>query len=516
MFNNNSRLRNVVFSSAFGVIEQIVFYIVSFIYRTVFIYVLSQSYLGITGLFTNVLQVFSLAELGIGTVISYRLYAPVKEKNIKKCAAYICFFKHVYLVIALVVFIISICFYPFLFDVIKNTNEIPMDVNLRTIYWLFVFQSVFSYLFVYWQSILNADQKNYILSIGNVISNVFNNVIRITLLLLFSNYTLVVIVGVVLDLFYNIAVSIYIKSKYRLIAIEKNNLLDRQEKIQIFKDTGALMCHRIGFIVANATDSIILSKYVGISVLGMYSNYSLIMAALDKIMNKLLGNFVSTIGNLSLDINGCELKKKYYDLLFVNLWLASLCAICFYVLVNPFIELWVGETYLLNTTVIAVLSLYIFLNSSRIINSVFVNATGMFVKDKARPLIEAALNLFLSIYFVREIGLAGVFLGSIASIVLTVWWREAIILYKNVFPGSPFEYYSYYIKWLFLTCFLGELAFETLNYLEVSIFMWLLKLGLVFVGVNSIYIVLFRNTNEFKECITVLEKISKNIRKVTL
>ncbi|SFT54014.1 Membrane protein involved in the export of O-antigen and teichoic acid [Selenomonas sp. GACV-9] len=509
MFNKRSKLRNIILSSSAGVAEQLVFYITSFAYRTVFIFILSQNYLGINGLFTNVLQIFSLAELGIGSVITYKLYSPIKENNVQKCAEYLYFYKYVYMLIAGIVLLLSICFYPFLFDVIKDTSEVPGDVDLRYLYWIFVAQNVVSYLFVYWQAMLLADQKGYMLSSLNMISNVAQNLLKIFVLWLYQDYTITITVGIMLSALYNIVLSKYIIGKYSEVAERMNDGLSRSEKLGVIKDTMALMCHKVGYVVANATDSLILSKYIGISTLGVYSNYAMLMMALDSFMNKIFGSFVSTIGNMSIGTDPSYIYQKYRELLFLNLWVASLAGICYYILVNPFIMLWIGETYLLDITVVMLLSTHIFLNSSRIINSSFINANGLFVKDKPRPLIEAGLNLVFSIYLVQKIGLPGVFLGTIFSTVLTVGWRDALILYRNVFHRPVIEYYIYYLKWFMLSLVVGEGTMLLCSLVPISVIGLIIRTVICLLLVNVVYYFIFRNNVYWKYLQIVFNRIRR-------
>lgn len=490
MFNNNSKRKNILLSSSFGVTEQLLSYFLAFIYRTVFLSVLSKNYLGISGLFSNVLQIFSLAELGIGSIISYRMYEPIKYHNIEKCAGLLRLYKTIYHCMFGIVLIMGCVFYPFLGSIIKDTSAVPADINLNKIYWLFVLQSAASYLFVYTQSVLNADQKGYVLSFANMIYNIFSNLVKILFLYISRNYTYVLFIGMIVDVIYNAALSLYIKHEYKEIVKNKSRLSYDEIK-EIYKDTLALLCHKIGYTVVKSTDNIILSKYIGVTVLGIYSNYSFIANAIDTLLNKLLGSFVPTIGNMSIESNKNEIYEKYKQFRFVNYWCSSFCTICLFVLINPFIELWLDDTYLLNIGVVFIISGNLFLNSSRIINSAFVNGNGLFVKDRFRPLVESFLNLVISIFLVQRIGIAGVFIGTILSTLLTVWWREPIILYSNVFQRRAGEYFWTYSKWLFLTIILGGILYWLCNLFPVSILGFCIKLFVCVIVINAFYICIF-------------------------
>ena len=178
-FNEDSRQKNAILASAAGVIEQIIAIISVFVFRTIFLWVLSKEYLGIEGLFTNILQLFSLAELGIGSAILFRMYKPFADKDIAKISSYVQFYKNVYHGIAGVILLIAAILYPFINSIV-NASDVPGDVNLQAVYVLFVLQNVVGYIFAYKQAVISANQTGYLISIFNTIVNfsVFNNVFR--------------------------------------------------------------------------------------------------------------------------------------------------------------------------------------------------------------------------------------------------------------------------------------------------------------------------------------------------
>lgn len=513
MFNENSKLKNILLSSAFGVVEQFFVYFLAFVYRTVFLFVLSKNYLGISGLFTNILQVFSLAELGIGSVISYRMYEPIKKCDKDKCSALLNFYRRVYSALAGIILLLGGIFYPFLPCIIADSNEIPSDINLGVIYWLFVIQSASSYICIYMQSLLSADQKNYVISFMNTLYNILSNILKIVVLVISKDYTFSLFVGIIANVLYNVLFSKYIKKEYKFL-IDKTKKLDREEKKGIYQDTAALMCHKIGYVILNSTDSIILSKYIGVNVLGIYSNYSMISTAIDAVLNKLLGSFVSTIGNISLDSDEEKKYDIYKKLKFCNMWLASLCSVCFGVLINPFICLWLDESYLLDIWVVIILSTNMFLNSSRIINNVYVNANGLFVKDRIRPLVQSIINIVVSIVMVIKFGIGGVFVGTIVSCLGTCWWREPVILYRYAFQKGVSEYFKDYLKWMFLTIGVGGSCYVICGYLSNNILGFIGKIAICIILLDIIYAVIFNRTDEYKFYYTwIKEQLNKKLLK---
>ncbi|MGF0114607.1 lipopolysaccharide biosynthesis protein [Collinsella sp. SGI.033] len=509
MANKNSRIKNALLASLTGVGEQLASYVGAFIFRTVFLYVLNANYLGISALFTNILQVFSLTELGIGSVIAFNMYKPIKECDDEECAKLLNFYKSVYRAIALITLLLGVCFFPFIDSVIADPGNIPDDVNLSVIYWLFVFQSVTSYLCVYRQSLLNADQKGYVISAANSIYNICLNVIKIILLIATANYTFVLAAGIIISLLYNFGLSCYSARQYPDIIAFRDARLSNANKIRIFKETGALMCHKIGGVVLNSTDSIILSSFIGVGTVGLYSNYQLISSALDLFLNKVFGSFVPTIGNALIDAGDSEKLKLYQRLRFINIWAASFCALCFYLLINPFIKIWIGDKYLLDQAVVTILSLHFFWNSSRIINVGFVNASGLFVKDKIRPLIQAVLNLVISVYAVIHVGIVGVFIGTFLSTLFTSTWREGVVLYKYLFHYSCVDYFKCYLGW-FIVSLMPAIGLHILfSYIPESLLGFVIRLVIAVAAVNFYFWIVFRKTESYLYMKQLLSSMAK-------
>ena len=448
--NRNSRKKNVFLTSGMGLIYQLCSNLMAFVYRTVFLYVLSVDYLGINGLFSNIINIFSLAELGIGSVIVYRLYDPIKNADVSQMSALMRFYSQFYHLLAVIIAVVGIALTPFLPLFIHDLNEVPSDVNIYVVYLLFVLQSVTSYLFVYKQSLLNADQRGYIVSLAQSVWTVVRYLLQIVFLLITRDFTLTLAVGIVANVASNAVFSGIITGWYSEVFACKNKLR-KDEKQSIFKDTFALLCHNIGQTVVFSTDNLILSTFVGTVAVGIYSNYSLIINAVSNVLKTILGTFTSSIGNFKLSADSKAVYELYKKLRFANMWIASFCACSLYLLLSPFISVvWNGEKILFSDSVVLALCISFFLSYARIVNGSFINACGLFVRDKIRPLIEAIVNLVVSIVLVEQIGIVGIFIGTIISNMVTVWWREPYILYHELFETSLTEYIKEYVKWCLL------------------------------------------------------------------
>ncbi|MCI8417923.1 MAG: hypothetical protein HFI33_10610 [Lachnospiraceae bacterium] len=505
-FNKKSRKRNAILTSGAGVINQLCNVIFSFVYRTIFLYILSVEYLGISGLFSNIMQVFSLAELGIGSVIVYRMYQPIKDGNINKTASLMNFYKNFYHTLGVGILVFGVLLIPFLPYLIHDLNEVPDDVSINTIYFLYVFQSASSYLFVYKQSLLQADQKGYMVALLGAGTIIIKNAVLILVLVMSHNYTLTLTAGIFTTIIINFSFNFYITAKYKEV-FESKERLDKEERLSIFKDTLALVCHKIGQTIVFTSDNLVLSAFVGVAAVGRYSNYSLIILSVAYILNAIMGEFTSSIGNFMLSADMVSKKKLYERLLFLNMWLTSFCTVALYELLNPFIQVWKGQEYLFNREIVLLLSIDFFIRTSRIINGSFINAAGLFVKDRGRPLIEAGINLILSIVLVKKIGIAGVFIGTIVSVLLTAWWREPYLLKKYLIQNSLWRYYLLVIRWSMLSI-LVVMVIDNVFAVWPLNFMWLvLRFMVCAVIANAFYTIFMWRNSDFRYYIVLIKRL---------
>lgn len=499
VFNQNTRTANVIKTSLISFICSILNLCISFIYRTIFLHILSTAYLGIVGLFSNILLIFSLAELGITSAIIYRFYEPISCKDIQKTGELVNFSKQVYRVIVTIILFLGLLLYPFINFFINDAKEIPEDVDIHLAYILYLIQTVSSYVCAYKQTLLSADQKEYELSLWRTLTNFINYSAQVIILFFSKKFILSVTVGVVVNILMNYFIGIYISNSYKPV-FEVNRQLPKEEQKYIFADTKATACHKIGGTIAGGTDNIILSAFVGLSVTGIYSNYSLILIGIRTISSRLLGSFTSSFGNAHVEQNDEEKYLSYRRMLFVDFWISGLVVVCLYNLIDDFITIWIGENYKLNHLTVIILCINFYAELCRAVSTSYIDGCGLFVKDKARPIIEAVLNLSISILLVKRMEIAGVFLGTILSQICTVLWREPYILYKYEFKKSVFIYWRNYVKFAILTLLLSFALNIFLSYFYVfktTLRSWVGE-GIVCVFLyNLAALIIFRKTDDF-------------------
>lgn len=509
--NQNSRTTNVIRNVIGGVGGQVFTSILSFVCRTFFITYLGVTYLGINGLFANILSLLSLAEFGIGPAIVFSMYKPIKEKDEIHIAKLMNFYKKAYRIISLVVLLLGLALIPFLPYLIKDTSGIE---NLTLIFVLILANTSVSYLFAYKGSMLNADQKAYVCVIFRNIFAVIQNVVQILLLILTGNFIVYLVVQIVTTFLANVVQAIYVNKKYPFLVKHKKVKIDKEEQKGIMKNVKGMMMHKVGGFVLNSTDNLVISKFVGIIAVGIYSNYLMIINMVKSYVSQITGSSSASVGNLIASESREKTYKVFNSMFFVYAWIYAFCFVCFFVIFQPFITLWLGGEYLIDKlTLYIVLLNFLFVGMQECINT-FTNATGIFWDTRLKPLFECLINLVVSIVLAYFIGLPGVFIGTLVSFILTFWINPRV-MFKKQFNKSVVRYFLRF--GLYATLAIG-VGFG-LNYLCDLLAIeniWvnvIIRLGVCLTVPNLIWIILFFKTEEFKYFISIIKNLTKKLAK---
>lgn len=478
-----------------------------FAVRTVFIKTLSSEYLGVNGLFTNILSLLSLAEMGIGTAIIYNLYKPLADRNSEKITQLMNFYKKTYYIIALFIAIVGLLLLPFIQNFIHDVPDIPE--NLSIIYLLYLLNSVASYLFIYKQSLLVADQQEYIASTIRIIYNLVLSTIQIIILLFTKQFMFYLIAQISINILHNIVISIICDKKYPFI---KNDFkLPKGEQFSIVRNVKALIIYRIANLVTNSTDNLILSKFIGIKVVGLYSNYYLVIHSLYTLIRYTITALTASIGNLNTTKDIKKMRLVYNTTTFITAWLFGISAIGLFVALDDFIILWVGENYQFNHKITVVLIINFYLMGLSGIYNVLRSTYGLFTQGMLRPLISSIINLIASLILVNYLGILGVFLGTTIAFLSINIWYDPYIVYKHVFKSKILPFYfnnlsfsivivisalvsKWAISFIFLPNKLMHITVRSLVALIIS---------------NIIIILLFNKTSEFKYILSKFKQMIK-------
>lgn len=511
---NNTRTQNTINNSLTGILLQIITSVLALIYRTILIRVLGVEYLGINGLFSNILNLLSLSELGFNIAIAYRMYEPASKNDYSKLGALLNFFEHIYKCVASIIFIIGLCLIPFLNFLIKDNGEIPNAINMYAVYIVMLIQSATSYLFTSRQILLQAYQKEYYNNIFQIISTILKYAAQIFILIVFKDYFLLLLIGIIIGIILNICYYYAISKKFKLIFAKKDKI-NKDEKAQIYKEVKALLMHKIGGVVLSSTDNLVISSILGLTVVGIYSNYTVVVSMIATIICKLLGGVTASVGNLKISNEREKLHDTFLGLNMLTMWVVSFCSVCLYCLINPFIELWLGEEYVLQSIEVLSIVAAFYIMYSRYMNTTFVNACGIYYMDKYRPIIEAFINLVISIICAKYIGLTGVFIGTVVSELVTAWWREPYLLYKHIFYSyKNVSKYSYMSIFFIASTFLLEIVCNNICLLlQNNWYSLFVKAFICLMIINIYYYIILRSKKEFYIIGNLLIKIKEISRR---
>lgn len=486
--------------------------IISFVARIFFVQILGKEYLGLNGLFSNILTILSLAELGVGEAITFSLYKPLAKHDTDKCRALMQLYKKVYTIIGVVIFVLGLAVSPFLNYLIKDVPDIP---NIQLIFILFVLNTSISYFFSYKRNLIIADQNRYIATIYRYGFFFVLNVAQIICLATTKNYILFLSLQIITTLLENIAISLKANQLYPYLKNKESESLDKRDKNEIIKNTKAMLMHKVGGIIVSSTDNLLLSKFVNLASVGLYSNYYLITNAINLVFNQVFSSITASVGNLCVGKDYEKQYKTYKKVDFLNYWITSFATICLICLFSPLITIWLGNEYTFNflTTLIIVINFYVY--GMRKTNLTFREASGLFYKDRWKAVIEAEINLVASIILAIHFGVFGVFLGTFISSITTCVWVEPYILYKYQFKKKLRSYFGTYIKRAALTTIIATAMYYLCSfvnsgdqYIDFSA-----KLIACLAIPNFVMWLIFRKANEFRYFKDLIAKIIKSAKR---
>lgn len=484
--------------------------IVGLVAQAVFIKILGSEYLGLNGLFSNVISMLGIVELGMGSAIIYNMYKPIAEENHEKIKSLMQFYKKSYRIITLIISIIGIMIIPFI-KYIVDIESVTVGINVYLVYILFLLETICSYILSYKRSMLYANQKEYITNIIHMGYTILVNTMQLTFLYFTHDYYLYLIIKVMMRLVENIVISSYVNRRYSYLLDNNVTKLDRKTEKDIFQKIRALFFHKIGTFIVSGTDNIIISKYLGLVTVGLYSNYYMIINAVQTVINHIIQATRASVGNLLVT----ESKTKQFDIFnkirFVNFWISCFSSICIFVIMDSFITIWIGYKFVLPTKVLLVLVINFFIVSSRSTYGAFKEAAGIFYEDRFVPIIESLLNIVLSIIFVKKFGLMGVFMGTIASGLVLWCYSYPKYVYNKLFGRKISDYIKetiyYFIIFILIAGFTYSLAI-LISFDNVYL-QFISNVLIALIVPNVIMLLLFSKDENFKYFINMLKGLKK-------
>lgn len=498
-------------NAVIAIMTNIITMVAGMIAQSVFIKVLGKEYLGLNSLFSNIIYMLNIVELGLGTAIIYNLYRPVAEENEEEIKSLLKFYKKAYTTIAFIVLLIGIVLIPFLGKIVGNTN---ITENIYIIFILFLLDSVFSYLMTYKRSILYATQNTYIINLVHIVYIIFMNIFSILILLWIGNYYIYLASKIIFRILENAVINVIADKRYPYINDKDITDLDNITVKNIMKKIKALFFHKIGEIMLLGTDSIIISKFLSVIWVGLYSNYNMVINAISGLFGQVFSSITASVGNLLVEENKEKSYEVYKKMILMNFWLSSFCTISIFCLMKPFISIWIGAEYLLSTDILFALVIVFYMQTMKKTLKVFKEGAGKFERDRYVPIIESLVNIVFSILLVKRFGLIGVFIGTFLSTLILYLYSFPKLVYKEIFHKSYYVYCIEYTKYIIIMlCTMAiTFTFTEIIKIENQLLQLFINSAICIIVPNTIYYLIYRNTDELNYYKGVAKNIIKKVR----
>lgn len=425
---------NVIVSMMF----KIIILIGNLLVRRYLIRFLGNDINGVNSLYLSIIGVLSVVELGIGEAIVFCMYKPIVEGNVEKVNSLYNLFKKIYFIIGLIIFAVGLLLMPFLPYLAKDYAT--LNVNLYLTFGLMLVSIVLTYFFSAKTSLMTAYKDNYLSTTISSVGQILQQVAQIVVLFVSKSFVLYLICRIVAVLVQWCLTNLITRKKYSFIGNSKKIDIDLETKKEITKNVKAMFMHRIGDIFVNTVDSLVISAFIGVSILGKYSNYTTIMISMSGLLVLFFVPLTSTIGHFFVkDKDGF---RKYYNFFIAfNFILGVLFFLGYYSIIDDLIFLIFGPGLELDKSISFVITVNYFIQFLRQSTILFRNASGTFYHDRWKPIVEAFSNLILSILFVLlfkkiagdEFAVVGVIVATIITNILICHIVEPSVLYKHVF-----------------------------------------------------------------------------------
>lgn len=500
------RTKNATRNIIYGVIVKVYQLLVPFLVRTAMIYGLGVEYLGLGSLFTSVLTVLNLTELGVGSAMVFSMYKPIAEDDTLKICALMRLYRKYYRIIGSIILVVGIAITPIIPKLVKG--DVPNGISLIVLYWLNLGATVLTYfLFAYKNSLLSAHQRLDVCDKITLVISTLQYALQIGAIFL-KNYYLNVIAALFTTALNNIITAVMVNKMYP--DYKPGGRLEKREIKIINHRIRDLFTSKIGSVVVDSADSIVISAFLGLTALAMYNNYYYIMSAIFGFIGIIFYACMAGIGN-SIIIESDE--KNYNDLkkfLLIISWIAGVCTCCLLCLFQPFMKIWVGEKYMLSMPMVVCMCCYFFLHEiNRLINT-YKDAAGMWHEDRWRPLVVSITNLGLNLIMVQYIGLFGILLSTVISMLFVGMPWLLYNLFTVIFHRNAFEFILRTLWYVVVTVISCVIFYWLCSYITIDgVIGFIVKGIVVFVGANFVFLVSTSKLQEFTQTKEMALKIVK-------
>lgn len=502
-----SRTQNAMRNIIWGIANKVSALLIPFLVRTVMIYSLGSEYLGLNSLFTSILQVLSLAELGVGSAMVYAMYKPVATNDTETICALLKLYRTMYRIIGLIIVAAGLILMPFLRHFISG--DIPSDVNLYFLFIIYIVNTAGSYfLYGYQVSILNAHQRNDIPSKVMMVISTLKSLLQILILVFFQSYYAYVILVPITTITANCISAHLARKMYPQYTCRGTISPELAKKIK--GKIIALFAVKITTVIYNSVDSIVISAFLGLVVLAKYNNYYYIMNALTSIVVVVFSSITSTIGNSIITETAEKNYRDYMNLSFINAWIIGWFSVCLFCLYQPFMKLWVGEALMFDQKMVLCFCLYFYVHQLKSVQSAYKDAAGLWKEDMWRSYAANLFNLLANLILVQKIGVYGVLISTILALLVITYPWQTWMIHRKLFLCSMKPYLAHLGIYTLATLGAGAVTFYLCSLTAGNgLAAFFLQILICAIVPNLLFLLLSFRTKEFALFLKLLKRIVK-------
>lgn len=488
-----SRSENSFRNVSFGVVQQLVTLILAFVTRTIFVRALGAEYTGVNGLYTNILTLLSLAELGIGNVLTYSLYSALHDHDREKLRQLISYYRKLYRYIVVAVIVVGLAIVPFLGQLVKSSlphNEVVLY------YLLSLCNSAVSYLVMFKVTLLRADQKEYIRNIVATICLLLQYVLQIVFLYVNNNYTTYLIIQIIFTIMQNVICNLIANKKYPFLKkyTKETNLINKKGLVSNVK---SMFVYKVSNVVITSTSNILISILLGTIYVGYYSNYNMIINYIATFINLLITGLMASLGNLNADNDEEHSYSVFRGMVYLFSVVTIFCTVCVLNAIQGFIPIWVGSEYVLGYDVLIAILATFYVTHAFDPTWMFCETMGLFKERKNAMVVNAVLNIILSVVLARPCGMAGILGAPAIARVLTIVWWEPYILFKKKFKKPLTEYFKQQLRIIGSNALIIIVSYGLCSFVPESFVGLIARIAISGLTVALVELIFMRKTKEF-------------------
>lgn len=500
------RTKNAVRNLVFGFINKMIIMLFPFVIRTIIIRELGAGYLGLGSLFTSILQVLNLAELGFSSAVVFCMYKPIAEKDSETICALLNLYKQIYRIIGIVILVIGLALTPFLPYLIKGT--VPNGINIYILYYIYLFNTAITYfLFAYKSTLLVAHQRNDVVSNISSLTNILQYFLQIVVLIVYKNYYLYVILTIITTILNNIMCAWRAKKMFPNYI--PHGKVNNNIKKEINEKVMGLMIQRVCATTRNSLDSIFISAFIGLNAVAIYTNYYTIMNSVVGITAIITSAITAGIGHSIVTESEDKNYRDMNKFNFMYMWISGWCTVCLACLYQPFMELWMGKEYMLSYGMVILLCIYFYSLKIGVIRGAYSDAKGLWWENRYRAIVESVANILLNFLFVKLWGIYGVVIGTNISLLVINFGYGSQILFQHYFVNQKIrEYFTSHFIYALVTLIVCWITYSICSLVNLQLFLSLIiKLLICIIVPNILYFLFYFRTKRYHECLIFVKKV---------